>query len=402
MKLLILSIPLPRPKSGASARNYYLLKALARQNTISLLAFLHSNEEDASADLPLLEACTQTIQLIPRQESHAKRQQQLASVLRGRSFLLNRFIAPEMQAALDTLLARDRYDAVLFESALLAGYRVPPDVRVIIDQHNLEYEVLQRTAEQEKPSLRQWYNRQEARLLKRGEIERCRQADLVVVTSERERHLLQRELPQHAIAVVSNGVDIETFARDDATPEKPHQIVFTGTMDYYPNTQAVLFFAQHCWPLIRAQIPDATWHIIGRTPPPEVQRLAQLSGVTVTGWVPDMRPHLAEAAVAIAPLLIGGGTRLKILEALSMQRAVVSTSLGCEGLAVESGKHLLVADQPQAFAEAVITLLQHPELRKTLGDTGRALVEATYSWDRCGADLLQSMEAISKTGVEVC
>lgn len=402
MKLLIVSIPLPRPKSGASARNFYLLKALARQHTVSLFAFLHSNEEGASADLPLLEAWTQTIQLIPRQESPAKRQQQLMSVLRGRSYLLNRFIAPEMQVALDTMMARDRYDAVLFESALMAGYRVPPGVKIIIDQHNLEYEVLQRTAEQEKPSLRQWYNGQEARLLKGGELARCRKADLLVVTSERERQILKQELPQNEIVVVSNGVDIESFTRDDATPETPHQIVFTGTMDYYPNTQAVLYFAQHCWPLVRVQIPDATWQIIGRTPPPEVQRLAQLPGVKVTGWVPDMRPHLAKAAVAIAPLQIGGGTRLKILEALSMRRAVVSTSLGCEGLAVEASKHLLVADQPQAFAQAVITLLQRPQLRKTLGDAGRELVEATYSWGHCGADLLQALEIISAKGVEVC
>ena len=367
-----------------------------------MLTFADNAETEASEDLALLEAFTHSLTLIPRQPPQAKRWQQLLSVVSGRSYLLNLFIVPEMRKAFEMMMARDHYDAVVFESVLMAGYRVPEGVKIIIDQHNLEYEVLQRTYEQEKPSLRKWYNGQECRLVKRGELERCRQADLVLVTSERECLLLQRELPQHAIAVVSNGVDVETFARDDATPEKPHQIVFTGTMDYYPNTQAALFFAQQCWPLIQAQIPDATWQIIGRNPPPEVQRLAQLSGVTVTGWVFDMRPYLAEAAVAIAPLLIGGGTRLKILEALSMRRAVVSTSLGCEGLAVESGKHLLVADQPQAFAEAVITLLQHPELRKTLGDTGRALVVATYSWDRCGADLLRSMEAISKTGVEVC
>ncbi len=306
-----------------------------------------------------------------------------------------------MQKAFEALLVRDHYDAVLFESDLMAGYCVPEGVKIIIDQHNLEYEIPQRTAEQGKHSLRRWYNRKEARLLKRGEIERCRKADLVTVTSERERKILQQELPQQ-IAVVPNGVDIETFIRDKTAREQPHQIIFTGTMDYYPNTQAALFFAQQCWPLIRAQIPDATWQIVGRNPPPEVQHLTQMPGVTVTGWVPDMRPHLAVAAIAIAPLQIGSGTRLKILEALSMSRAVVSTSLGCEGLSVESGKHLLVADQPLAFAEAVISLLQHPERRKTLGDAGRALVEATYSWNHCGADLLQALKAMAETRVEAC
>lgn len=401
MKLLMISAPLPRPRWGASARNYHLLKALAREHTVSLLTFADNAETEASEDLALLEAFTHSLTLIPRQPPQAKRWQQLLSVVSGRSYLLNLFIVPEMRKAFE-MMARDHYDAVLFESVLMAGYRVPEGVKIIIDQHNLEYEVLQRTYDQEKPSLRKWYNGQECRLVKRGELERCRQADLVLVTSERERLLLQQELPRRVIEVVTNGVDIEAFTRDEAVPERQHQVIFTGTMDYYPNTQAALFFAQQCWPLIRAQVPDATWQIIGRNPPPEVQRLAHLPGVTVTGWVPDMRPHLEESAVAIAPLQIGGGTRLKILEALSMQRAVVSTSLGCEGLEVEAGKHLLVADQPQAFAQAVITLLQRPQLRKTLGDAGRELVEATYSWDHCGADLLQALEMISAKRVEVC
>ncbi|HEY7124773.1 MAG TPA: glycosyltransferase [Ktedonobacterales bacterium] len=397
----MVSVPLPRPKSGAGARNYYLLKALARQHTVSLLAFLHKNEEGVSDDLPLLEACAERMQLVARNES-AKRRQQVMQVLHGQSYWLNRFIAPEMQQALDGMLAREHYDAVLFESSLVAGYRVPPGIKVIIDQHNLEHEILQRTYQQEGPSLRKWYNGREYRLVKQGELERCRGADLILVTSKRECLALRQALPQSRIEVVPNGVDIEAFSRDAAQPETAQQVIFTGTMDYYPNTQAALYFAQHCWPRIRAQVPDATWQIIGRDPPPEVQRLAKLPGVTVTGWVPDMRQHLAGAAVAIAPLQIGGGTRLKILEALAMQRAVVSTSLGCEGLELEPGKHVLVADQPEAFAEAVIELLRRPELRQELGRNGRTLVEMAYSWERCGAALLEALEGTLETRGAVC
>ena len=163
-------------------------------------------------------------------------------------------------------------------------------------------------------------------------------------------------------------------------------------MDYYPNVHAVLFFAQKIWPLIRAQIPTATWHIVGKNPLPEVQNLAELAGVTITGSVPNMHPYLAEAQVAIAPLLIGGGTRLKILEGLAMQKAIVSTSLGCEGLAITAGKHLIVADEPEAFAREVIALLNNPERRSLLGSTGRALVESEYSWERCGASLLEILK----------
>ena len=162
-------------------------------------------------------------------------------------------------------------------------------------------------------------------------------------------------------------------------------IIFTGTMNYYPNIDAVLFFARECWPQIRAQVPGVTWQIVGKDPPPEIRDVANSSlGITVTGTVPDVRPYLAAATVAIAPIRIGSGTRLKILEALAMRKAVVSTSLGCEGLSVIAGKHVRVADSAQAFAGAVVDLLRDAQRSMALGNAGRELVEATYSWKRCG------------------
>lgn len=342
-----------------------------------------------------MEALTQSVQLIPHRRPHSKRKQQLLELLRGQSYLLHLFLLPEMQAAIDTLLAREHYEAVLFESVLMAGYQLPAGVKRMIDQHNLEYEVMQRTAQLEKRRLRKWYSGQEYRVLRRGELARCQQADLLLVTSEREQLTLKQLLPTRVIEVVPNGVDLAAFTPDPAVAEVSHQLIFTGTMDYYPNTQGALWFAEQCWPLIRAQVPDATWQIVGRNPPPEVQRLADLPGVTVTGWVADVRPYLAASAVALAPLLVGGGTRLKILEALAMQKAVVSTSLGCEGLAMEAGNHLLVEDQPERLAQAVIELLNAPERRRALGSAGRALVERLYSWERCGEHLLRALERIS-------
>src|SRR5436309_15730758 len=149
-----------------------------------------------------------------------------------------------------------------------------------------------------------------------------------------------------------------------------------GAMSYCPNVNAVLYFAKECWPLIRSKIPTATWQIVGRDPPPVVQALAKLPGVSVTGPVPDVKPYLAGATVAIAPLLIGSGTRLKILEAPAMQKAVVSTSVGHEGLAVEPGKHLLAATQSAAVTRARVDLMHHQGKRMTLGAAGSALVEA--------------------------
>ncbi|HLI05175.1 MAG TPA: glycosyltransferase [Ktedonobacteraceae bacterium] len=394
MKLLMVSACLPQPSWGASTRNYHLLKALASRHQVTLVALANSDEPASASDLAQLSSFAPTLRVFSRPISSAKRWEQLINVTRGRSYSLNLFILSEVEETLNAMLTGEHYDAVIYESVLTAGYRLRSKVKVIIDQHNIEHELVKRTSLVEQHWLRKWYARREYHLLKQGELERCRNADLVLVASERESQLLKSMLAEKSIHVVPNGVDIETFSDDFRQQEVNHQIIFTGAMNYYPNIHAVLFFAQHCWPLIRAQIPDATWLIVGRKPAPQVQRLAELPGVTVTGEVPDTRPYLAASSLALAPLLIGSGTRLKILEALAMHKAVVSTSIGCEGLAVVPGRHLMIEDQPEKFAQAVVALLNDSERRRALGAAGRALVETEYSWERCGGQLLHALEQI--------
>jgi sugar transferase (PEP-CTERM/EpsH1 system associated) len=382
---------LPDPSWGAGTRSYHLLKALADKHTVSLLSLSDENTTEAHKILQNIKL--KQLRLVPLQTSlQNKRAQQLASIIRNQSYLVNTYYKEEVQQAINTILAQDHYDAVIFESVFMAGYDVPDELAIIIDQHNIEHELLQRTYEQEQAHSRKWFNWWEARKLKPIELARCRKAQGVLVTSEREYALLQRLVPQCHVTVVPNGVDTQLFNKIAGQQEVANRIVFTGTMNYYPNIQAVLFFARACWPRIQAQIPEATWQIVGKSPPPEVEQLATLPGVTVTGAVPDVRPYLAAASVAIAPLLIGSGTRLKILEALAMQKAVVSTSLGCEGLTVETGKHLCVADQPELFAQSIIDLLCSKEKRSSLGKAGRALVEAEYSWEQCGDAVIRAFE----------
>jgi polysaccharide biosynthesis protein PslH len=395
MNLLIVSPNLPRPSSGASTRNYYLLRALARKHKVSLVALVDRVELEQTSNISQLESFSQIVQVIVRSKPRPKRLQQLADLVRGKSYILNSHTSQEVQDAIEQLFAHNHYDVVHFESVLMAGYLFPEDVKIVIDQHNIEHELLLRTFQRERAWLRKWYNWLENRLLKPVEIRRCLRADVVLVTSERERLALKDMLPEKVIEVVPNGVDIEYFHGNQAKQEVPGRIVFTGAMDYYPNVDAVLFFARHCWPLIRDYFPNATWQIVGRNPLPEVWKLAELPDVTVTGSVSDVRPYLAAAEVAIAPLLIAGGTRLKILEALAMRKAVVSTSAGCEGLSVASGEHLMVEDQPKKFALAVIKLLSSSEARTSLGAAGRRLVEAEYSWERCGDMLLHALEKLS-------
>jgi len=396
MRILVVTPCFPAPSSGgARARTYYLLKTLARKHRVSLLGVDdRAKIGEVQYDTGLLKDLTYTIQLLPQPKASSRRLQQLMKMLQGRSNTIAELTIGGTQDALDTLLSRDRYDVVVFDSALIAGYRLPENVKVIINQHNIEHELLYRTYLSETRWLRKWYNWWESWLVKPIEIEHCQRAEAVLVTSERERLVLKSMLQRSVIEVVPNGVDIEAFQGNSSEQGIEGRIIFTGSMSYYPNIHAVHFFAQKCWPYIRAQIPEATWHIVGRQPSPEVMKLAELPGITVTGQVSDMRPYFTEAMVAIVPLHIGGGTRLKILEALAMRKAVVSTSLGCEGLSVVPGKHLLLADQPEAFAQAVVELIRSPQTRKALGDAGRSLVEAEYSWERCGDQLLHVLELI--------
>ncbi|TMC21098.1 MAG: glycosyltransferase [Chloroflexi bacterium] len=385
MNLLMVSPHLPHPSWGAGMRSYYLLKALAREHTVSLLALTGSGEVETHCEA--LAEMMHALRVVPRPPARRKRSQQLMSILRGGSYLLDSYSLREVQQELDAILARDHYDAVIFESVFMAGYRLSEDVPTIIDQHNIEYELLQRTYQREN----EWSRKA---LLKPVELERCSKARIVLVTSERERLLLKQLLPRSIIEVVPNGVDTDVFDKVHMSQEIVDRIIFTGTMNYYPNIDAVLYFARECWPLILSQVPTATWQIVGKDPTPEVSNLAELPGITVTGSVPDVTCYLAAATVAIAPILIGGGTRLKILEALAMRKAVVSTSRGCEGLSMIPGKHLIVADQAQTFAQAVVDLMQDRERRKALGNAGRSLVEAEYSWERCGDEVVRALEKI--------
>lgn len=392
MKILVVCPFIPSPTSGNRTRSYQLLRILARSHTVSLVAIDDGSIRESPQNMALLENLAHRMEVLPYTTSYPKRLRQLMYVVSGRSNTIGEHTTKGMVAVLKSFLSRGHYDVLIFECALTAAALLPEHVKVILDQHNIEFEILQRAYKHEKTWLRKWYNWRESRLVEPVEIELCRRADAVTMTSERERLLLKGRLPRSKIEVVPNGVDTEYFHGDCSDQEVNGRIIFTGSMEYYPNIQAVLFFAEKCWPLIRKQVPDATWLIVGKNPVPEVLKLAELPGVTVTGSVADVRPYFNEATVAIAPLLVGSGTRLKILEAMAMYKAVVSTSLGCEGLTVVPGKHLLIADQPAEFAHVVAELLNNPEKRRALGMTGRALVEAVYSWEQCGQRLLQLVE----------
>jgi glycosyltransferase involved in cell wall biosynthesis len=279
-------------------------------------------------------------------------------------------------------LERERYDLLIcdFLSSTLNVPR-PCPCPTILFQHNVEARIWQRHLETQSHWLRRLYLRSQWARLVCYERTACSDFDHVVAVSAEDRDYFQQEYGLTAVSATPTGVDVEFF-RPQGAVEHPHHLVFTGGMDWLPNEDAMQYFADHVWPQVRQAVPDATLSIVGRTPTAKVQRLAERPGITVTGRVPDVRPYIDEAAVYIVPLRVGGGTRLKIYEAMAIAKPVVSTRVGAEGLDVRDGENILLADAPEPFADAVIRLLREPHRRLALGAAARRLVEHRYSWER--------------------
>jgi glycosyltransferase involved in cell wall biosynthesis len=265
---------------------------------------------------------------------------------------------------------------------------------VVLFEHNVEYQIWQRLAALER---RPWVRavlEVEWRKLRAREADACRRADLTIAVSADDRRRLERLAPGIEAASIPTGVDTDYF-----TPlprlEQPRHLVFSGSMDWHPNEDAVIHFLDTIFPSIRARVPGTTFTVVGRNPSARLREAAALcAGVTVTGTVSDVRPSIAEGAVYVVPLRAGGGTRLKIFEALAMGRPVVSTTVGAEGLGIEPGLHYICADQPREFADAVVALLQDPQRRAQLGNAGRHLVETCYSWPTIGRVFEQRCEEV--------
>jgi glycosyltransferase involved in cell wall biosynthesis len=265
---------------------------------------------------------------------------------------------------------------------------------VVLFEHNVEYQIWQRLAALER---RPWIRpilELEWRKLRAREADACRRADLTIAVSADDRRRLERLAPGINAASIPTGVDTCYFTPQPHL-QRPAHLVFSGSMDWHPNEDAVLYFMESILPAIRAQVPETTFTVVGRNPTDRLREAAdRIGGVTVTGTVNDVRPFIAEGAVYVVPLRAGGGTRLKIFEAFAMARPVVSTTVGAEGLGIEPGLHYTRVDEPREFASAVVSLLRDPARRAQLGGAGRHLVETCYSWPTIGRVFEQRCEEV--------
>jgi glycosyltransferase involved in cell wall biosynthesis len=313
-----------------------------------------------------------------------KRLRQLGSMLSAKSYEWHLHREAKLDQALSGLVSRDRYDVVHFEFPHMVASRPrSADARgpaFLLDEHNIEYDVVRQTAIAADGAFRRAYSAINWPKVQTEERRAWAGLDGCTLTSSRDESLLLADAPGTRTAVVPNGVDLDFFQPSASSEQQaPTALLFFGAIDYYPNTDGVLFFTKDILPLLTARIPRVQLSIVGRRPPESVLALRSTT-VEVTGAVEDVRPHITRAAVIIVPLRLGGGTRLKILEAMAMGKAIVSTSLGAEGLEVVPERDLLIADTPEAFASQIARLLDDSALAARLGAAARRLVAANYGW----------------------
>jgi len=387
--LYVSQMPASPPRFGAQARIHGLMTQLARSHDLTAV-MLVGDEFDIEECRQAAQAyCRETV-LIPYasgQEGFTKRFLQLRSLGSTRSFERLLCTVPAFQRSLDRVLRARAFDVVNLEFSFLGHCdlrQAPPGEKLpalVVDSHNIDYDLARQYARDGSSSVvRRLYAEVNWRKLRREELATYREADGVYLCSAADERRLLDEVPEARTTVIPNAADVEYYQpRPTDPPPDGRTVVFFGLLSYVPNIDGVTHFVKDIWPRIAEAHPDARCKIIGGRPPPSLQALAG-PAVELTGFVPDLRPHLAAAAAVVVPLRLGGGTRLKIVEAMAMGKAIVSTTLGAEGIDAVPGRDLLIADQPAAFADAVSRLLADPDLAARIGHSARHLTVQRYSW----------------------
>jgi sugar transferase (PEP-CTERM/EpsH1 system associated) len=371
--------------TGAKLRNYHLARVLSQKFRMTLLAF--AREETSS---PELKNVYERIEIVKRDDGYSFRR-----VLQGATgstpLPLLSYTTEEMKQALGALLNEQEFDLVQVESIHLMNYL--PTIRaahthplVVCDWHNVESELMRQYSERDKSFARRTYARRTARLMNEAEKRALDQFDAHIVVSEEDGERLRQMNSSAQISIIENGVDVTYYAKAQSSAAR-NRIVFVASMDYHANIDAAINFARNVWPIVHRKKPELVFTIVGRDPAAAVRQLSSITGIEVTGSVKDVRPYYLEAIVAVVPLRVGGGSRLKILEAMAAGVPVVSTQLGAEGLKVRDGENILLADNDRELAEKIVNVIDNEHLRAEIIGAARALTADRYDWSKLGASL---------------
>ena len=397
MRILWLNAGLLLPlDKGGKLRTWHVMRHLAKRHEITWLSY--ADPGGNQADVTGMAEVAAHVHTVPRR-SAAKGTPRFmieaaSHLCHPLPYAVGAYASHAYRQRVSRLLEEGGFDLVVCDflppvASLPARVPCP----AVLFTHNVEAEIWRRHMETAVSWWKRALMRQQWRRMLRFERAAVRRFDVVLAVSETDSGTLRQLYGplRRSVHVIPTGVDTTYFA-PQATAERPSHLVFTGSMDWLPNEDGMLFFVRDVLPLIREQEPAVTLSIIGRAPTPAVARLAADAGIEVTGRVDDVRPHVAAGAVYIVPLRIGGGTRLKIFEAMAMGKAVVSTTIGAEGLPVRDGEHVRIADEPRAFADAVLHLVRDRGERARIGAAARQLVAGHYDWSAAAREFERALD----------
>jgi len=401
LRILFLAPRLPLPAdTGGKIRTLNILKQAARQARVHLVCF--SFEKDDAGRSQELKERGIDVTLVPMR-GRSVLEKVFHVAVNPAPFSIAKYRSSRMAAVLSTLVHSQRFDLVHIDHLHMTHYIQCFDhIPCVVDEHNVEYKILERCLDVEKFVLKQRLFKAQAGKMKKFEARQIRQCSAYFAVSEDDKNILGELCDNRTPGyVVPNGVDTEYFKPSanshQLSAQSEQAIVFTGSMDWLPNEDAAAYFCQEILPLIWQKAPDTRFYIVGKSPSGRLTQLAKgEERIILTGRVDDVRPYVQRSSVFVVPLRIGGGTRLKILEAMSMRMPVVSTSIGAEGISYTDGRNIAIADAPQAFADKVLELFEDQRKQKSLGDEGRKLVMEQYDWEIVGREMARVYEEIIK------
>jgi len=394
VRILWLKTELLHPiDKGGKIRTYQMLKELKKNHHITYLTL-----DDGSADADALEKAGEyaheTI-TIPHQTSakfSAKFYLELTNNLISKlPYVLQKYVSAEMRDATEKLLNEENYDVVVCDF-LTPAVNLPAKLNcaTLLFQHNVEAMIWRRHFEVAANAAKKAFMKMQWRRMFDYEKETCKRFDWVAAVSKEDAEMMRGDYGIENVSDVPTGVDTEFFAPDGTIEKDEFNLVFTGSMDWLPNEDAIVWFTEEILPLVRREIPQVSLTVVGRNPFPKLVELSKKDAtIKVTGRVPDVRPFMEKASVYIVPIRIGGGTRLKINEAMAMELPLVSTTIGAEGLPLINGEEILLRDTPEEFAEAVVKLLKNKNLAKKIGEQSAQTVREKFGWKKVADDFAE-------------
>ena len=393
MRILWLKTELLHPvDKGGKIRTYNMLKELKRDHHVTYLT-LDDGSATPDERAKAAEYCHELL-CVP----HSRREkftpgfywELFLNLVSSRPYAIKKYESAAMAREIAELEHKQSFDLLVCDF-LAPAANVPRSLTTpaVLFQHNVEAMIWKRHYEVQTNPAKKAYLFGQWQKMRKFEREMCRRFDSVIAVSAEDRDQMKREYGAEAVFDVATGVNTEFFRPSGAARAKPHNIVFTGSMDWLPNEDAIRYFMREIMPLIKKKVPGVTLTVVGRNPPPALVDLSKEDpSLIITGRVDDVRPYMESAAAYIVPLRIGGGTRLKIFEAMAMEKAVVSTTVGAEGLPLTDGVELLLADEAATFADAVVRVLTDSVYASELAQRAASIVRQNHGWRQVTEDFI--------------